>query len=254
MSEYIPIQELNVTNVFPTEPAPPGLNYYVAVKELPYAREELHYSRLRDWNTFLYKAYLANNNLEGLRTSEAFDAQWAYVQYMTAADQDRVHDLGYNPIYRYSGVGPVIWGNEVVGTDWRLPQLMIAVEVMTNIQHAINGILPEFQSSLFVSNTLEEHRIRSTINNVLYRHQIIQDLYYPVATEPVVHVRDEHDGVRYFIPIQPLMFMEPLVFEIKLWNGALGCEYRVAKETTAEYRAMQQLFHIRDYGITLEDE
>lgn len=249
MSEYIPIQELNVTNVFPTEPAPPGLNYYVAIKELPCLPWDFH-----EWNKLLYKAHTANGNLAGLSTSGAFDYKWAGVQYMTAADLDRVHDLGYNSIFVINGAGPVIWGNEVVGTEWRLPQLMTALDVMINIKHAVDGLLPEFQSDLFISDAHQVHRVRETIYQMICAHQAQGDSYCPTLGGPAVHVRDEYDGVRYFIPIQPLIFMELIVFEIKLWNGALGCEYRVSKEATAEYRAMQRLFHIKDYGIKLEDD
>src|SRR5882672_1278668 len=113
---YVPLKSINVTNVFPTESAPPGLNYYVATKELPY-------SHANDWDWFFHNVYDAASLMSGLRTSQAFGPDWGPVGYITAADQERLYCLGYNTIHQHQGMGPVVWGNQVVGSAWHLPEL-----------------------------------------------------------------------------------------------------------------------------------
>jgi len=249
MSRFIPLQAINVTNVFPKEPAPPGLNYYIPMKELPYFSWCTN-----DWNIFLRRVYGETGVMAGYKTLEAFGTSWwEGLQNMTAMELDIVHNLGYNPIFYKHGYGPVIWGNEVVGTRWKLPPLMVSLEVMINIKNAVDNLIASEQMSLFFPDDVLVYRVRAIIHQIMNNHRACRDLYCRDLDDPAMWVNSDNNEATFTIPISPLMLQDSLLFQVKLRNDRTGCDYQVAKESAAEYKAMQQLFNIQDTGILLED-
>jgi hypothetical protein len=246
---FIPIRKINVTNVWPTEPAPLGLNYYVAIRELQYPSEDI-----QSWNSFLSRAYDCNPSIAGTKTPGAF-CDWAQnLQPLTAMEREVLWNLGYNPIYYMHGIGPVIYGNDVVGTRWTLPQLMTVFEVMANVKNAVDNLIGTEQMSLFFMDDPEIHRVQSIIYTVITNHRACRDLYCQDLNAPVVWVDRNDSEVTFTISIHLVMRVDPFIFKLKLRNAKIGCEYTVAKELATEYEAMRHLFDIRNTGILLEDE
>jgi hypothetical protein len=239
---YMPIKNINVTNVFPTEPAPPGLNYYVAIKELPYPADSLV-----NWNFFL-KSVLKESQ------GRAFTDSWKDLKPMSEYDADVVYSLGYNPVRNTRDWGPVIWGNKVVGTRWNLPQLMAVFEVMVNIKGAVDNLIGTDQMSLFILDDPGVHMVEEAIHRVIVNHKQCFDLYSHTAAgmEPSVWKYGDDKKVTFEVPLQPRRIIEHLTFKVRFFVPQYVYDFAVAYSGVEQYRAMQNLFDIESTGITLE--
>jgi nitrogen fixation protein len=205
---YQHLLKINVTNVFPTEPAPPGLNYYVPIKDLPFVHSW-------DWDSFFYDVYETTTIMSGLRTTTAFGPEWLNLQYLSAADRDRVQTLGYNPLFNMAGVGPVVWGNEVVGSAWHLPELMTGLQVVEDLMKAVNYMLEKKQFELFPELGQQLNMTAAKVSHVIREHRFNQNLYFRDSDDLYGYKIIEDWGWRIEVPILPLMAIKPIVLDIR---------------------------------------
>jgi hypothetical protein len=205
---YKVLRQINVTNVFPTEQAPPGLNYYVPIKELPY-------SYVWDWDFFLNAVYNETPGMAGLKTVRAFGPEWANLEYLPGIERDQVQALGYNPIFNMHYVGNVVWGNEVQGSPWRLPDLMSGHEVVEDVSTAVNYLIAKKQFELFPELGQQLNMTAAKVSHVIRGHQELQNLYSIDPNDPYCYKIVEDWGWRIEVPILPLMAIKPIVLDIR---------------------------------------
>lgn len=106
-----------ITNVFPTEPAPPGLNYFFNAENVPTPLE---------LSQALHHAYLYDGRLAGRGTANVFSSDRRWKAPPSAYGRDRLHELGYNYVGIVSALNqPGIWGMNIQGSQH------VALDVMS---------------------------------------------------------------------------------------------------------------------------
>jgi hypothetical protein len=119
---------ITVTNKLPTEPAPPGLAYYVA-STVEWEPDEIrrvlaHAYRLRDYGgPNSHDMGNALQLIDPLKLARLGDVR------LSDIDRDQIADLGYNLITRYAGI-PMFWSDIVAGLPQGCPSFPLP-EIMT---------------------------------------------------------------------------------------------------------------------------
>jgi len=135
--------EINVVTEFPKAAAEDGtLNYYIPeLLQLDPVDGDLKkvvdYKRLiHDW--LVHTAEQGSISYAGMK-SQYFSSQFVMNarHYTTEADRDRLYDLGYNPIINQPHCGIVIWGNYIAGVRDTLPDMVLTVEVLIDLDVAL---------------------------------------------------------------------------------------------------------------------
>ena len=232
---YRVLRQINVTNVFPTEQAPPGLNYYAPIKELPY-------SYVWDWDFFLNAVHNETSIMAGLKTARAFGPEWANLEYLPVGERDRLQTLGYNPIFNMHGVGNVVWGNEVQGSPWHLPDLINGHEVVEDIIGTIVFLVEKKQFELFPEIGYQLNMTAAQVTQVIRKHRFNENLYCREVDEPYCYQIVEDWGWRIEVPILPLMAIKPIVLDIRYIQKTGKVEYWLPHDCKEIYDTWHLLF------------
>jgi hypothetical protein len=249
MRRFLDLRQINVTNVFPTEEAPPGLNYYVATARNPYRFTN-------EWNWFLSNVhYVTNGIMAGPRSSQAFDTKWESINTVSMADKDALYRLGYNVICYHYGQCPIIWDNRLQGTDWLLSDLMAAVNVIDDIHRTVRNLIKRKQLELFSDKTnLQMNIMRAAITNTVRADRADQTVFCRTLDDPELYTDCLHDGWVFHIPIQGFMWNSPLLLKVKVIPSKGILEYSLPREYKSEYDMIDKLWGTEWLDLKLEPE
>jgi hypothetical protein len=204
----------------PTENAPLGLHYFVASKEqvMPDDVEFMLFE--------MFKAEM-QTQFAGPRASQSSEMLPTFIDLglrgLTPAESDDLCNLGYNPVHYMRGLGPIVEGNYIAGTEYSLPEIVgivrilnqtreILVEIIRRDQYELPGMLNHFLIYVY-------QRMHLMMNNLICE-RLVNDDGKVTIQDTRLHVKF---GTRLFGFITEFSFEqdEPCVWKLHTANNLL---------------------------------
>ena len=189
----------------------------------------------------------------GPRSANAFTGkEWHNLRALTCVEKDHLFTLGYNPIGYYPGIGPLISGDQVVGSNFNLSALMTSVCAMYDVSSLIFDRIETKQLELFTDkdHNIPLWKLWAEVNYVLGMY-VAEGDFHSRSTS----IRCEGDFGFVDCVWRPATWSLPdFQFQVKLSHKNESIEFRVPKHMKSEFEVIDRLWGTEWLDLKLEED